>query len=215
MALRIAIQPCGGEKAQVNFRRTIAEQVSKARIYPHLNERERILLDEVCGDSFGVWGLQRGATARNLRQWRRLRAGDWVLFYQGAELIARGRVTLRTCNSQLADILWGRDAMGRAWDLVYLLDDVEPINVPIRVIARGLGYAERFQPRSFSVYEGTRARVLSHECLCSCGKEVVGPRSPEVPSAPHSYRTQVAGKEPRSPQRIDDRSERPSAITQA
>src|SRR4051794_9872692 len=74
--------------------------------------------------------------------------GDWVLFYSDGHFPVCGRVLASDDSAVVADRLWGSDESG-TWRYMYLLDEIQEIDLPRVPVLQALGYSESFYPRGF------------------------------------------------------------------
>jgi hypothetical protein len=106
--------------------------------------------------------VKAGKENANVSSWKRIQPGDVVLFSGDRLIRAAGVVVEKTSAPSLAAALWGRDAEDHSsWDHVYLLEDVQLINISVPEFNRMVGYQENLDIRGFTVMDETRsARFL-------------------------------------------------------
>jgi hypothetical protein len=71
-----------------------------------------------------------GAVPHHATSYSRMAAGDFVLFSGGGRLFAGATVTHVFRNAVLAEQLWGLDAQGRRWELMFALATCGPSTSP-------------------------------------------------------------------------------------
>jgi len=142
------LAPCASDRPQEHFRRTVRDGVT-ADIY-----REHTAHDY--GDSIGVWGL-----VPNLEStWKKLSAGDYVVFYWGNKQYKYSAEVVATeHNPDLAKELWpayadesaGEDDPADPWECIVYLDEPREIDIDSRdlqgeLLGEGKHFTMRFRP---------------------------------------------------------------------
>jgi len=116
------LAPCASDSPQEHFRRTVRDRVT-ADIY-----REHTAHDY--GDSIGIWGL-----VPNLEStWKKLSAGDYIVFYWGNKQYKYSAEVVATeHNPDLAKELWpayaDRDDSADPWEYIVYLDEPREIDI--------------------------------------------------------------------------------------
>ena len=144
-----------------NYKATVEQGVPLQRVARLLPHEEAGRLRQVFRQgTAAVWGLMPDATGSAEKRWARLQAGDHVLFSGRGEIIAAGTVAGKTRSKALATDLWGSDASGRTWELIYFLSELTPIALPYSDFNAIAGYKARFCPRTMFFLPEDKARSV-------------------------------------------------------
>lgn len=137
----VILQPCSDRQAHQHYNDTIENYVSLESIAPGLPSEDATEIRKYYPDGkMPVWGLQ----PPKRKIWDKMSAGDIVLFYRNKRIIAKGTVSYKMQNAQVAEQLWGRDKQGRTWEYIYLLDELTPQNIDIKEFNHTVGYKDNY-----------------------------------------------------------------------
>ncbi len=158
--MRVAVQPCGDSDAHNHYVDTISNLVNRDKIAPFLSPEQLTAFDEACGENVAVWGVTRGKTGQNLKQWLKLNSGDIVLLSKNRKLFSKARITYKIQNEPLAKALWSTKPDGSTWECIYFLGDLEEIDIPVSKYNEALVYDSKNIIQGFRVHEGAKAEKL-------------------------------------------------------
>ncbi|WP_409464778.1 hypothetical protein [Amycolatopsis sp. GA6-003] len=107
------------------------------------------------------WGVTPGVSGANVGKWKKLMPGDAVFFYGEKKIYLAGHIALPFQNRALADRLWGRNANGLTWELMFALVNLRDVTLPIDEIRAALDWSDKAFIQGFTVVEGHRADELA------------------------------------------------------
>lgn len=155
-----AIQPCGNKASREHYRDTIESPVD-------LDEKRELLGSayESLGSLFpdhraALWGVTPGKNNANGSKYAKLDDGDVVVFTRDKRVIASGIIAYRFRNAELARDLWGVDASGQTWELMYALRDVQERNIPYPLLRGAIGSRDGDNFMGFRVLSRAKSEGL-------------------------------------------------------
>jgi predicted HNH restriction endonuclease len=77
-----------------------------------------------------------------------MNVGDAILIYKYEYFTHAGYVSYKLTSPDIADLFWGRNDSGKTWELIYFLQDLTEVNIPINVFNSKIGY-RNWKPRGF------------------------------------------------------------------
>lgn len=165
----VILQPCADETAQKNYAHTIAEFVPLDGLLPQLTTGQRNKIEGLYPDGkLWAWGVEDGKNGVNHRRWLNLKPGDIVFFAWKKSLHSRACVTGTLSSETLSEYLWG----DKKYRNIYLLNDLEYVNIPYSQLNRAAGYKKNYCARGFQVLSKEKsARVLETFSLTEGGYE--------------------------------------------
>jgi hypothetical protein len=123
-----------------------ASQHAASVFLPYVDEVGRQLLkqrfpDFPNGDLFAR-GATVGKTGTNKTQWDKIAAGDVALFLRDNTVIGTGEVVYKLRSADLSRALgWEQNTdSGPAYELIYMVGDVRPLDLPRQTLWKALGY---------------------------------------------------------------------------
>lgn len=127
--MKLVLQPASGHEPKKHYRKTIETLRPLGEINEHLTSHLRERLRELHPEGeVRVWGAVPGP--RNRASFRSMDPGDLVLFYRDGRFISMAPITLKAAGlDSLARKLWGEDADGNTWELVYFLGNLQDIDI--------------------------------------------------------------------------------------
>jgi hypothetical protein len=158
------------------------------------------------------WGSVPGPG--NQSSWRRMEPGHWALLYGGEKHFPwLLRVGLKTRSKSLARHLWGEDAEGRTWELMFFFDLGLRVDLSLSEVREALAYEEKeWVPQGLQYPAGWRQAALldrfgSFEAFAS--ESSVSPAAEAAVPPPSLEELLVGGrykgpleKPPRAPRRL-------------
>jgi len=149
---RVFLVPSSNASAKENFDRTVLDGVSAGRIREHSSV-------PFSADVVSVWGVVGG----NEGSWRKIREGDYLLFYQDGTYTYAARVLTTEENESLGRELWPNHAANDPWKyLIYLLDVVET-EINSEALNDFAGYDTSFFPRGFQSYRESGVEAIQSQ----------------------------------------------------
>ncbi len=124
----VFLAPRSNELSYENFESTIigGRPISFFKSFLTDRENEQIANRE----KISVWGCKKSLRNR----WERMEKGDFVLFYAKGLFYFRASVVMKTYNEELGSKLWPLDENGESWPCLFFVENVEEVNIPIKVI---------------------------------------------------------------------------------
>lgn len=145
---KIILQPCGNVVARKNYEKTISSYVNLADIKCYLSAAQTELISNNCPDGkVHIWGVEDRDNFRNFKKWQRINAGDVAIFAWEKVLRSRGIVIGKFENIDLSMRLWNDGA----YKNIYLLGEMEIIDIPYEIFNKSVGYSKKNPVRSFQV----------------------------------------------------------------
>lgn len=127
-----------GDDAVENFRRTVLDGVPMRTV----NEHTSVPFNS---EEVSIWGTKGG----NHGAWKKVREGDYLLFYQDQRFPYAARVLGTEENESLGRSLWPDHETGDPWKYIIFLFDVTETVISRMEINRHAGYADNFAPQGF------------------------------------------------------------------
>jgi hypothetical protein len=161
--VRIALQPAALNDREVlrHFLDTIDTRV---RLDEHADVIEADVLEALKviypRGTAQFWGATPGVSGSNVSKWRKLSAGDGAFFYGEKKVYLVGHIALTFRNPALATRLWGTDANGLTWELMYALVNLREITLPIEEIRTALDWKDKAFVQGFTVVGDEHAENL-------------------------------------------------------
>lgn len=137
----VALQQVTNAFAKRNAGKTLEHPIRLKYIQKFFEPEKFQELEEACpsGEVF-IWG----AKLERIHQFvKMLPRRCLVLFRQGASVYKCGVITEFMVNPELAADLWGTDADGETWGLIYFLKDVKKLSVKASEINKLIGRGEQ------------------------------------------------------------------------
>jgi len=148
---KIILQPCSDDEAQKNYKKTIQNHVDFTKIKHCLTVDQIELISTNYPDGklyiWGIEGVEDGKKSNNYKQWLKINIGDVAVFSWDKEFRSRAIVTGTFENIQLSTYLWNDDK----YKNIYLLDDIENINISYAKFSKSIDYSENFNYQPFRV----------------------------------------------------------------
>ena len=143
---KVIIQPAGSPEHLRRYADTVSQPVPTAAIIPYTpRDVSDYLLAQYGDEGASVWGVSAGTNEASARSWSRISAGDTVLFLKDGFITSAGVVTMKFQSTDFALEIWGANEDGTVCELVYLLEAVRPVNLPVEILhAVGKGIPELF-----------------------------------------------------------------------
>jgi putative restriction endonuclease len=143
------LAPCVNEDAQVHFRRTVLENISRD-LYSQYTDKEY-------GDELYLWGVREG----NVRYWKQIERGDVLLFYTESGLYTHAaRVRDTQYNPEFGEAVY-TEADDPFYHLMYLEPPFE-VDIPSAEFHRLIGYGRDF-PINFTIVGDDRLEDIEDQ----------------------------------------------------
>lgn len=136
----VALQQVTSAFARQNAGKTLEKQIRLKYLQKFIEPEKFRSLEAACvsGNVF-IWG----AKIERIHQFvKMLPRRCLVLFRRGKSVYKCGVITEFMVNLELAEYLWGTDADGETWGLIYFLKDVKELSVPASEINLLIGRGE-------------------------------------------------------------------------
>src|SRR5690242_12725477 len=117
----VVLQQVTSKFARSNASRTLEKPIALKHLRNHLQADDYQELEAICNQGrLYVWG----AKSERMHQFEKIPPRQsLVLFRRGAMVYKCGVIIQWLFNPDLAEKLWGLDADGETWGLVYFLED--------------------------------------------------------------------------------------------
>ena len=136
--MAVAIQPAGSPASRQHYLDTIENPV-KISQYEKLLGSDLVNLQKVSNNGLtALWGVTPGTNNANVSKYKRLAAGDTVVFTRDKTAFASAQITYLFRNKQLAENLWGKDNKNQTWEYMYALSRVEKITLSYRDLQKAI-----------------------------------------------------------------------------
>lgn len=165
MLRQVVLQPCADPEAQANYQHTIRNFVMARDIEPYLAPAEKDAVAKLYPDGrLRVWGVKDGIDGTIHRLWNKIRSGDIVFFSWKSVLHSKAAITLTFQSDALSEFLWN----DKAFHNIYLLDDLQSVDISYKMFNRAAGYKENNILRGFRVLDEKRGESIleffSYDC---------------------------------------------------
>lgn len=149
---RIILQPTSNSAALKHFKSTIKSPVDLNRIQTYIDP---IVFAEIkkiypTGKAY-VWGVTNGTTGSNEKKVKNISKGDVTLFSRKGGIFASAVTTMTFKSEPLAKALWGVDPSGNTWENIYLVEEIQSIDIPYCRLNPILGYKDNYIIQGFNV----------------------------------------------------------------
>lgn len=132
----IFLAPRSNETSYENFSSTILSGRPYSYLEEYLTDSEKKILSKY--KKISIWGNKESLRSR----WKKMRPGDYVLFYSKGLFNYSARVVLTKYSPKLGLKLWPVDSDGNPWPCLFFIDNVKEVNIPVKVVQEIAGYAE-------------------------------------------------------------------------
>lgn len=157
MLRQVVLQPCADPEAQDNYQHTIRNFVIARDIEPYLAPAEKDAVAKLYPDGrLRVWGVKDGIDGTIHRLWNKIRSGDIVFFSWKSVLHSKATITLTFQSDALSELLWN----DKAFHNIYLLDDLQSVDISYKMFNRAAGYKENNILRGFRVLDEKRSESI-------------------------------------------------------
>ena len=161
--MRVHTQPCGDSDAQEHWVDTIENKVPISRIQTHLTQNDLDTFPDTLQSEFAVWGVTNGKKDVSKNQWETMSPGDLILLYRKKRFFQAGKIIFKTHNENLAKELWGSRADGETWENIFLIDELNNIDIPIEVFNKILNYKPNYIVQRYQVYDEKKSENIVAE----------------------------------------------------
>ena len=129
-----------------NYKRTILKGVDFSELLRNniitLKEKEEIL-KIMDNEKLSFWGIKQNLSA----EFDKINEGDIALIYfSGKKFKSMAKIVYKFEDKKfkLAEYLWGKDNCGKTWPNIYILDDLENIDIPSEDLFKIIGENRTF-----------------------------------------------------------------------
>lgn len=159
MAL-VVLQPAGSVDSKKHYEQTVTNVVALdafAGLPPADLEVLRAAFTE---GELRVWGVTPAVDGSNVNKHAKIQAGDFVLFAEKNAIFSAATVRHAFRSEAIAENIWGRDTKGQTWELMFAIDHVRPLDVPVRELNEAVGYKPNNSIQGFSVLDAEKSIKL-------------------------------------------------------
>lgn len=169
--MQLVLQPCSSPDALKHFFDTIQNPVETSRILPYLEEGDREAFERTFPKAVAVWGVTPGkpnggtkstdSRGGNQKKWERMALGDTALFYRNKNFFLRGTIAYKKRLPELARELWKTAEDEQAWEFVYFISDLEPVQINIHDYNQAAGYSSKNIVQGYTVHTEADSLVIA------------------------------------------------------
>ncbi|MDV8071129.1 hypothetical protein R4P64_31920 [Rhodococcus sp. IEGM 1366] len=156
MAL-VVLQPAGSKESQKHYEDTVANFVALEDFTGLQSSDFEVLRAAFPAGKLQVWGATPAANGSNVKKHAKLQAGDFVLFAKKNTIFSAGTVRHTFRSEEIAEKLWTRDDDGQTWELMFAIDDVRELNIPVPEINAAVGYKSNNSIQGFTVLDADKS----------------------------------------------------------
>ena len=139
-----------------NLQQTIYRKVSLETLEPYVDQKTFDDISETYGSSgFHCWGT----TLFNRSKFLRITAGSTVLFCGDGMAYFSGVITHKIESKRLAEKLWKTKTGKEPFELIYLIQDLNPQEINIKELTKVIGYNKDFI-QSFTVLDNEKSTKI-------------------------------------------------------
>lgn len=158
---RVILQPSASKIAYKHFEDTIKTPVPMGRISAHVDPALLSDIQNLYPNGLVyMWGVTNGKNGQNEKAWRTISKGDVTLFSGKGRIFASAVITLAFKNSALAHELWGEDNTGNTWENIYLVEEIQNMDIPYSKFNQILGYQPKNVIQGFEVLNEEKSNKL-------------------------------------------------------
>lgn len=157
----VILQPTGNGKDNEHFQNTILKGVSLDIIKGYVDDGLYTRIKDLNPDGrVRIWGVTNGERDVTKRKWEKIKTGDVVFFAQNKKICKSAVVTLTFINKALAERLWGIDDKKRTWENIYLVDELENLDITYDSFNRIVGYDANYAIRGFTYLDDLKSEKV-------------------------------------------------------
>lgn len=120
--------PASGTEAKKHISLSISRPISQETLDRYLPSEVHELVVEPDGSVY-AWAARPGK--RNIPTWQSMRRGDIVAFYSQGLYSYVATVKFTRQDPLFAEMVWGKDSAGRAWEYLFFLTKPRRVDVPL------------------------------------------------------------------------------------
>jgi len=130
----------------IHYNETIINRVQQAKISPYLSSKEAKIIKDVFDDApLAIWRLEDDKL--NREKFEKLNYGDEILIVEEDMIKFMGKIVITTDNYDLSKLLWpDYSGKNRKFNLIFIIFDLVPIDLPFYKLAKYFGYSEDWIP---------------------------------------------------------------------
>lgn len=148
--MNIFLAPRANETSYKNFLSTIDDGVDYSVVEPFLENEGKQKLSSL--KKVFAWGNKESKES----SWKKMREGDYVLFYKGRDkgeregkFVYAGKLLYKQKSRDLGLALWPPKKGEEPWVCVFFLSDLAPIYLPVSDITDAADYSRNFIVQGF------------------------------------------------------------------
>lgn len=108
-------------------------------------------------ESYSCGGATPAVDDSNVNKHAKIQSGDFVLFVEKYSVFSAATVRHAFRSEVVAEKLWGRNDKGQTWELMFAIDNVRALNVPVPKINEAVGYKSSYSVQGFSVLDAQKS----------------------------------------------------------
>ncbi|SMC23755.1 AAA domain (dynein-related subfamily) [Desulfacinum hydrothermale DSM 13146] len=182
MSRQLFIFTAGNPEARKHLEDTIENHINLERIIGFFGPEEQEELRNIDRKHhLYAWGAVPGPN--NERLWGEIKPEDYMLCVYNKTYQYVAEVLKKTRNEKCARELWGSDADGKTWELMYFLSKPRKIQIPVQNLSRYLNRSYR----GFTKISQDKVQNIIKEfgdLKNFINKQLINPRPPADPESP-------------------------------
>lgn len=156
----VVLQPAGGADSRQHYQDTVVNSVSLADCAGLPPSDLTALRTAFPSGRAQFWGATPAVNGSNIGKHAKLCPGDYVLFAEKGRIFSRARIRHVFRNEVLAEQLWKRDQKGQTWELMFAIDEVRDVDLPVSEINGVVGYKTNNSIQGFTVLDEPKSAAL-------------------------------------------------------
>lgn len=160
----IILQPFGDKDGQKHFMDTVEMKVPIDTMKKFIAEPMLSAVKSYySSNEVAAWGVTPGVNDVNIKKWNRVQPGDLVLFSANKKIRGIGTVAFKFHSKEAAKTLWGYNQKNQTWEYMYLLDELQNVDIEIEKFNEVVGYAKNYIIQGFNVLDEEKSeKFLAH-----------------------------------------------------
>lgn len=159
--IKIITHPTSDPVATKNFTNTVMNSVDFSALKESIDPKifENLMIHHPTGKA-AFWGAVSGKNDVNLTKWNRVQNGDVILFYAHKKIYMSAKVAYKFESDSFANALWGSKLGNINWKLMYSLQDIQELSIPLDEYNKVLGFKKSNIIQGFNVLNEVQSNSL-------------------------------------------------------
>lgn len=136
---QVLLQPAFNKASRDHLKRSVLNPVPLEQLRQFLTPVDLRRLEGCSREACPVWGIGGSQDGANESIFERLEHDDIVVFGSAGHTVGWGRVAAKVKSKEISNALWSDAGANTRWSMVYVLDRLRHVRVPVKVINSDLG----------------------------------------------------------------------------